>query len=64
MNQVKVINYLSKTISELNGVGKKTKEIPESQIEEITNIYKDFKKGKFCKIFDNDEFAYIEKKYR
>ena len=39
-------------------IGKKTKKIPESEIEEITNIYKDFKKGKFCKIFDNDEFGY------
>ena len=39
MNQVKVINYLSKPISELNGVGKKTKEIlKKKKIEKISDL--------------------------
>jgi len=56
--KIQLINAVSKFVKMKTSIGKKTKRITESQIEEITNIYKDFKKGKFCKIFDNDEFAY------
>ena len=39
MNQIEIINYLSQNISELNGVGKKTKEIlKKKKIEKISDL--------------------------
>jgi type I restriction enzyme M protein len=45
-------------------LGNKRKEIGDgkegksNQISEITKIYGNFKEGPYCKIFDNDDFAY------
>jgi len=39
-------------------LGNKRNEIAPEQIAEITRIYGEFKEGKYCKIFDNDDFGY------
>jgi len=39
-------------------LGSKRKFISPEQIEEITKIYGAFEPNKFCKIFDNEDFAY------
>jgi type I restriction enzyme M protein len=39
-------------------LGEKRKLISEEQIKTLTNIYGDFVEGDFCKIFDEDDFAY------
>ena len=39
-------------------LGKKRNEISDSQIEEITRIYSEFKEDELCKIFDNEDFGY------
>jgi type I restriction enzyme M protein len=39
-------------------LGEKRKMISEEQIGELTRIYGDFVEGEFCKIFDEDDFAY------
>ena len=41
-----------------NSLGKKRNEISKEQIKSITEIYDSFKKGKFSKIFDNQDFGY------
>lgn len=42
----------------LRSLGNKRKEIHEEAISLITKIYGEFKKGPYCKIFDNDDFGY------
>jgi type I restriction enzyme M protein len=39
-------------------LGNKRNEITESQINDITRIYGDFKENEFCKIFDGTDFGY------
>lgn len=39
-------------------LGEKRKLISEEQKDELTRIYGDFMEGEFCKIFDEDDFAY------
>ena len=39
-------------------LGEKRKMLTEEHIKELTNIYGDFVSGEFCKIFDEDDFAY------
>ena len=39
-------------------LGNKRKEIQDTQIEEISKIYNDFKESEICKIFDNDDFGF------
>lgn len=41
-------------------LGNKRKEISKDQIRQITEIYADFKPGKYSKIYDNEEFLYKE----
>ena len=41
-----------------SSLGKKRNEISKEQIKSITEIYDSFKAGKFCKIFDNEDFGY------
>jgi type I restriction enzyme M protein len=40
-------------------VGDKSNKITDTQIEEITKIYKSFEEGEYCKKFDNDDFGYF-----
>jgi type I restriction enzyme M protein len=42
----------------LRSLGNKRKEIHENAIKSITEIYAEFKEGEYCKIFNNDDFAY------
>jgi type I restriction enzyme M protein len=39
-------------------LGEKRKMLNETHIAELTRIYGDFVEGEFCKIFDEDDFAY------
>ena len=39
-------------------LGNKRNDIPKHYIDEITNIYADFKETDISKIFDNEEFGY------
>jgi len=39
-------------------LGNKRHYITPEQIEEITRIYGEFEEGKYCKIFDNEDFGY------
>lgn len=39
-------------------LGEKRKRLTEEHIKQLTNIYGDFVDGEFCKIFDEDDFAY------
>ena len=39
-------------------LGEKRKMLTEDHIKELTNIYGDFVPGEYCKIFDEDDFAY------
>jgi type I restriction enzyme M protein len=41
-------------------LGSKRKEISQTNIEEISRIYGEFKEGEFCRIFDNKEFGYLK----
>lgn len=41
-------------------LGNKRNEITESQMEEITRLYGDFKENEFCKIFDLRDFGYYK----
>ena len=41
-------------------LGKKRKEISRDDMRAITEIYYNFEPGPFCKIFDNEEFMYME----
>jgi type I restriction enzyme M protein len=41
-------------------LGKKRKELAPNDIKRITEIYSEFKEGKHCKIFSNEEFMYRE----
>jgi len=39
-------------------LGEKRKQITEEQIATLVNIYGNFVEGEFCKVFDEDDFAY------
>ncbi len=52
---INAVNFFEKMSRSL---GNKRKEISEDQIVKITNIYGDFKKGEYSKIFSNNYFAY------
>ena len=56
--KVQLINTISKFERMKSALGNKRNEIKPDQIEEITKIYKNFKEGEFCKIFDNEDFGY------
>ena len=45
-------------IKMLRSLGNKRKEIHNKAIDHITEIYGEFKKGPYCKIFDNEDFGY------
>ena len=41
-------------------LGNKRNELADSQIDELTRIYGDFKAGDHCRVFPNQEFGYIK----
>lgn len=56
--KVQLINAVSFYNKMKKNLGNKRNEIGKNHIEEITNIYGDYKQNKYCKVFDNDDFGY------
>jgi type I restriction enzyme M protein len=56
--KVQLINAVSMFEKMPKALGNKRNIITPGQIEEITRIYGEYKEGKFCKIFDNEDFGY------
>jgi type I restriction enzyme M protein len=55
---VQLINAAGMFKKMSKSLGNKRNEISPEQIAEITQIYGDFTEGKYCKIFDNEDFGY------
>lgn len=58
--KVQLINAVDFWKQMKKSMGKKRKELSRDDIRDITQIYADFKPGKYCKIFSNEEFMYKE----
>lgn len=56
--KVQMINAISFYNKMKKSLGNKRHELGTEHIEEITKMYGDFKKSKFSKIFDNEDFGY------
>jgi type I restriction enzyme M protein len=56
--KVQMINAVSFFEKMSRSLGNKRNVITDSQVDEITRIYGDFKEGEYCKIFDNEDFGY------
>lgn len=56
--KVQLINAVSMFKKMSKSLGNKRNLISKAQIAEITRIYGDFEEGKYCKIFDNEDFGY------
>ena len=56
--KVHLVNAVSFFKKMSRSLGNKRNEISEQDIEEITRIYGNFRKGKYCKIFNNSDFGY------
>jgi len=56
--KVQLVNAVSFFKKMSRSLGNKRNEISEEDIEEITRIYGNFRKGKYCKIFNNSDFGY------
>ena len=56
--KVQLINAVSFSVKMSKSLGNKRNEISPSQLAEITRIYGEFREGKFCKIFNNEDFGY------
>lgn len=54
INAVEFYKKMSKSL------GNKRHEISPDQIDEIVKLYGNFKSGKYCKIFDNEDFGYSQ----
>jgi type I restriction enzyme M protein len=58
--KVQLINAVDFWKPMRKSLGKKRKELSRDNIREITQIYADFKSGKYCNIFNKEEFMYKE----
>jgi len=56
--KVQLLNAVSFFEKMKSSLGNKRNIITPPQIEQITNIYEDFKENEVCKIFDNRDFGY------
>jgi type I restriction enzyme M protein len=56
--KVQLINAVSMFKKMSKSLGNKRNLISKAQIAKITQIYGDFEEGKYCKIFDNEDFGY------
>jgi len=56
--KIQVVNAVSFFEKMSRSLGNKRNEISDRQINEITGIYGDFIEGKFCRIFENEDFGY------
>lgn len=57
---VQMINAVDFFVNMRKPLGDKRHEISDEQIAKITEIYGEFKEGKYCKIFKNEYFAYTQ----
>lgn len=58
--KVQLINAHELFEKRRKSLGDKRNDIPESAIEEITQIYGDFRENEISKIFDNEDFGYTK----
>lgn len=58
--KVQLINAVDMFKPLRKSLGKKRREVDRDSIRLITEIYSHFEEGKYCKIFDNEEFMYKE----
>lgn len=58
--KVQLINAVSFFKKMRKSLGNKRNYISEEQIEQICKIYKGFRRGEHCKIFDNEDFGYTK----
>ena len=56
--KIQLINAVNMYENMSKSLGNKRHFITPEQIEEITRIYGEFAEGKYCKIFDNEDFGY------
>jgi type I restriction enzyme M protein len=59
-NKIQLINAVDFFKPLRKSLGKKRRELSTDNIKDIVKIYSEFKPGKYCKIFDRDEFLYRE----
>lgn len=59
-NKIQLINAVDFYEPLRKSLGKKRRELSAKNIKDIIKIYAEFKEGKYCKIFDRDEFLYRE----
>lgn len=58
--KIQLINAVDMYKPLRKSLGKKRKEISKDDITRITEIYANFEEGPYCKIFDKEEFMYME----
>lgn len=58
--KIQLINAVDMYKPLRKSLGKKRKEISKDDITHITEIYANFEEGPYCKIFDKEEFMYME----
>jgi type I restriction enzyme M protein len=58
--KIQLINAVDFYEKMRKSLGFKRKYLSDKQIEDITQIYADFKEGEFCKIFDNADLGYTK----
>ncbi len=56
--KVQLINAVSFSHKMSRSLGNKRNEISDEDIKTITQVYGEFKEGKYCKIFNNSDFGY------
>jgi type I restriction enzyme M protein len=56
--KIQLINAVEFFQKMSRSLGNKRNEIDDNHIDEITKIYGEFKKGEYCKVFDNNYFGY------
>ena len=59
--KIQLINAISEKFYKKmkTSLGKKRNYINDKQIEDITKIFMSFREGRYCKIFDNNDFGYV-----
>jgi type I restriction enzyme M protein len=57
--KVQLINAVD-FYEKMKGLGNKRCFISDQQIQDVTSLFKSFKEGEHCKIFDNEDFGYTK----
>ncbi len=58
--KVQLVNAVSFFEKMRKSLGNKRNYVSDEQIQSITDIYKSFRQGKYCKKFDNEDFGYTK----